>query len=130
MEQHIAPTARDVYRAWYGLGQAYEILGLLQFSSYYYSQAAALCPRDGRLWVALGGVFERIGRVHDAIMCYERAQVVPERYVHSVSSADLARHSMWCWLCVARGQDHAHCCWTHVLPRLAHFAGMRQVYSH
>ena len=33
---------RKDYRAWYGLGQAYELLGMHQYALYYYQQATAL----------------------------------------------------------------------------------------
>lgn len=42
------PTARPVdvnrkdYRAWYGLGQAYELLSMHQYALYYYQRATAL----------------------------------------------------------------------------------------
>ena len=40
------PIALDVnrkdYRAWYGLGQAYELLNMHQYALYYYQHATAL----------------------------------------------------------------------------------------
>ena len=33
---------RKDYRAWYGLGQAYELLNMHQYSLYYYQRATAL----------------------------------------------------------------------------------------
>jgi DNA-binding transcriptional MerR regulator len=35
-------VSRKDYRAWYGLGQAYELLGMHQYSLHYYQQAGAL----------------------------------------------------------------------------------------
>jgi tetratricopeptide (TPR) repeat protein len=42
-------NARD-YRAWYGLGQTYEILQMYAYSIYYFGKAAALRPYDPRMW--------------------------------------------------------------------------------
>ncbi len=45
-------NARD-YRAWYGLGQTYEILQMYAYSIYYFGKAAALRPYDPRMWYVL-----------------------------------------------------------------------------
>jgi tetratricopeptide (TPR) repeat protein len=42
------------YRAWYGLGQTYEMLHLHLYSLHYYKRAAALRPIDARMWCAVG----------------------------------------------------------------------------
>jgi hypothetical protein len=42
------------YRAWYGLGQTYEMLHLYQYAAYYYKKAAFLRPADARMWGAVG----------------------------------------------------------------------------
>ena len=47
-------NARD-YRAWYGLGQTYEILQMYAYSIYYFGKAAALRPYDPRMWYVLFG---------------------------------------------------------------------------
>ena len=47
------------YRAWYGLGQTYEMLHMYQYSMYYYKKAAALRPNDGRMWCAVGSCLVR-----------------------------------------------------------------------
>ena len=39
------------YRAWYGLGQTYEILKSYSYSFYYYKQADLLRPTDSRFVV-------------------------------------------------------------------------------
>ncbi len=46
-------SAHD-YRAWYGLGQAHELLRLPYYALYYYRRATALRPGDARMWCALG----------------------------------------------------------------------------
>eukprot|EP01041_Mallomonas_annulata_P003336 gene3336-6600_t len=53
------------YRAWYGLGQTYEMLHLYQ--------AAALRPEDARMWSAVGSCHGRLGGQVAAIRAYERA---------------------------------------------------------
>ena len=42
------------YRAWYGLGQTYEVLHLYQYAYYYFKKAAMLRPKDSRMWCAIG----------------------------------------------------------------------------
>jgi anaphase-promoting complex subunit 8 len=42
------------YRAWYGLGQAYEMLHLFGYALFYYDKAASLRPTDARMWCAVG----------------------------------------------------------------------------
>ncbi|RHY26460.1 hypothetical protein DYB32_007600 [Aphanomyces invadans] len=67
----------DCVAAWtligYGLGQAYELLDLFHYSVYYYQKASAIRPYDARMWVALGGAFEKVGQVAQAKSCYLRA---------------------------------------------------------
>ena len=64
----------NVYRAWYGLGQTYELQQTPIYSLHYYRKAAVLRPYDGRIWCALGGCYEKIKRTKDAIACYKRAR--------------------------------------------------------
>lgn len=60
------------YRAWYGLGQAYELLKMPFYTLYYYQKATSLRPYDTRLWGALGKIYEELDRLADAAKCYER----------------------------------------------------------
>ena len=70
---------RKDYRAWYGLGQAYELLNMHQYSLHYYQRATALryatltqrivfstqalhSPYDVRIWQAQGMCYEEMGR--------------------------------------------------------------------
>jgi len=46
------------YRAWYGLGQTYEILAMLYYALYYYRQADYLWPDDARMWIAIGNCYD------------------------------------------------------------------------
>ena len=38
------------YRAWYGLGQTYELLQMPYYALHYYKRALQLRPTDARLW--------------------------------------------------------------------------------
>lgn len=60
------------YRAWYGLGQAYELLKMAMYSLYYYRQAQRLRPHDARMWSALAHTYKEMVQYTDAAMCYER----------------------------------------------------------
>jgi anaphase-promoting complex subunit 8 len=62
------------YRAWYGLGQAYELNRMFYYSLHYYNKAKSLRPYDARMWCALGGSYENIEMNHLAIKCFERAE--------------------------------------------------------
>ena len=64
------------YRAWYGLGQTYEMLKLHFYCLYYYKRAQELRPHDSRMLVALGECYERMERPHDAMKCYWKAHNV------------------------------------------------------
>ncbi len=84
------------YRAWYGLGQTYEMLHLYQYASYYYKKAAALKPQDARMWGAVGNCLLKLGLRREAIAMLERAVACGDS--EGVSSRELAR------LCRAEGQ--------------------------
>ena len=80
------------YRAWYGLGQTYEILKMPLYSLYYYQKAAQLRPSDARMWCeratregactegampcrcAVANCHESLGQREDAVRCYRRAE--------------------------------------------------------
>lgn len=64
---------RNDYRAWNGLGQAYEILGLNGYCIYYYSRAAQLKPDDSRMLVSLGEAYEKMDKIANALKCYYKA---------------------------------------------------------
>ena len=64
------------FRAWYGLGQAYEILKMSLYSLYYYRMAQSLKPDDSRMLVALGDAYDKLERLHDAKKCYWKAHCV------------------------------------------------------
>jgi len=69
------------YRAWYGLGQTYEILQMPYYALYYYQQAVKLRPSDPRMWCAMGQCYEsdQLRLFQSAIRCYQRAVANNER---------------------------------------------------
>ncbi|KAF7315598.1 Anaphase-promoting complex subunit 8 [Mycena indigotica] len=69
---------RKDYRAWYGLGQAYELLNMHQYALHYYHNATALRPYDVRLWQAQGMCYEEMGRLREAIECFKRALITAD----------------------------------------------------
>ena len=64
------------YRAWYGLGQTYEILKMPFYCLYYYRRAHQLRPNDSRMLVALGECYEKLNQLVEAKKCYWRAYAV------------------------------------------------------
>lgn len=68
----IEVNRRD-YRAWYGLGQTYEILKMPFYAIYYYKQAQLLRPHDSRMVLALGEAYEKQDKIQDALKCYYKA---------------------------------------------------------
>lgn len=77
------------YRAWYGLGQTYEMLHLYQYSYYYFKKAAFLRPSDARMWSAVGNCLLKLGMKNEAISTYERAVNAGDR--EGIATRDLAR---------------------------------------
>jgi tetratricopeptide (TPR) repeat protein len=69
------------YRAWYGLGQIYELLHMHHHALYYYWHTTTLRPTDPRMWSAVANCLDQSNRPHEAIACLERA----EQYEPSVS---------------------------------------------
>ncbi|KAL1458494.1 hypothetical protein WDU94_008640 [Cyamophila willieti] len=61
------------YRAWYGLGQTYEILRLPYYGLYYYKQAHMVRPNDPRMLAALGEAFEKQEKISEAMKCYNKS---------------------------------------------------------
>uniref|UniRef100_A0A0E0ADA9 Cdc23 domain-containing protein n=1 Tax=Oryza glumipatula TaxID=40148 RepID=A0A0E0ADA9_9ORYZ len=63
------------YRAWYGLGQIYEMMGMLFYAVYYFRKSSYLQPNDARLWNAMAQCYEsdQLQMIEEAIKCYERS---------------------------------------------------------
>jgi anaphase-promoting complex subunit 8 len=71
---------RRDYRAWYGLGQAYEMLQMHTYSLWYYKKAAGLRPWDGKMWMAVGSCLQKMGRERDGIKALKRALLADAYY--------------------------------------------------
>lgn len=101
------------YRAWYGLGQTYEILEMQHYAVYYYERAAALRPTDYRMWAALGNCYEVLERYPLALGAFLRA--CSENGVDAVLAlriaqihekiGDLERAVAWYRKCVAEDDE-------------------------
>lgn len=70
--QAVEVNRRD-FRAWYGLGQAYEIIKMPFYGLYYYKTATQLRPYDSRMLVALGETYEKLSKNSNALKCYQKA---------------------------------------------------------
>ena len=68
--QAIEVNRRD-YRAWYGLGQTYEILKMPYYCLYYYKQAQELRPSDSRMLVAMGECYEKLDKIQVKLYSFE-----------------------------------------------------------
>lgn len=72
----LAEVNRRDYRAWYGLGQTYEILKMPFYCLHYYKQAQQLRPNDSRMFIALGETYEKLDKIQEALKCYFKARSV------------------------------------------------------
>lgn len=61
------------YRAWYGLGQIYELVKLPNYALFYFTHARDLRPRDYRMLVSLGEMFDRADRIFESMACFYKA---------------------------------------------------------
>lgn len=77
---------RRDYRAWYGLGQTYEMLEMYQYALWYYKKATGLRPWDGKMWMAVGTCLQKLGRNRDGIKALKRALLADTYYESSNSS--------------------------------------------
>ena len=87
--RHAVDISPKDYRAWYGLGQTYEILAMPYYALFYYRKATALRPYDSRMWCAMAGCYARLHRRSDAIQCYQRAEANHDR--EGIAYTELAR---------------------------------------
>ena len=78
---------RRDYRAWYGLGQTYEVLEMHAYSLWYYKRAAGLRPWDGKMWLAVGSCLQKMGRDIDGIKALKRALLADSYYDTGVGSS-------------------------------------------
>lgn len=61
------------YRAWYGLGQIYELVKLPKYALFYFGHSRALRPGDSRMLLALGEMFDRGEHFFEALACFYKA---------------------------------------------------------
>lgn len=80
---------RRDFRAWYGLGQSYEILKMPFYSLYYYKIAQQLRPYDSRMLVALAETYEKLDKMSNALKCYQKACNVGD--IEGIALLKLAR---------------------------------------
>jgi len=66
---------RRDYRAWYGLGQAYEMMGKPFWALHYFKESVFYQPNDSQLSIAMAQCYEndQIHMLDEAIKCYRRA---------------------------------------------------------
>lgn len=70
------------FRPWFGLGQAYEVLSMYNFSQYYYQRALALRPEDVRLWDALASCYQLLEKDAEALNAFQQAYQISEGDVY------------------------------------------------
>jgi anaphase-promoting complex subunit 8 len=78
---------RRDYRAWYGLGQTYEVLEMHAYALWYYKRAAGLRPWDGKMWMAVGSCLQKMGRDGEGIKALKRALFADSYYDAGVNSS-------------------------------------------
>lgn len=78
---------RRDYRAWYGLGQTYEVLEMHSYALWYYKRAAGLRPWDGKMWMAVGSCLQKMGRDVEGIKALKRALLADSYYDGGVNSS-------------------------------------------
>ena len=78
---------RKDYRAWYGLGQTYEVLEMHAYALWYYKRAAGLRPWDGKMWMAVGSCLQKMGRDLEGIKALKRALLADSYYDAGVGSS-------------------------------------------
>jgi anaphase-promoting complex subunit 8 len=61
------------FRAWYGLGQTYELQSMCNYALYYYSKAVLSRPKDSRMWNAMGTCYQKMDKNHESAKCFARA---------------------------------------------------------
>lgn len=107
-------TAVDIdqtdYRAWYGLGQTYEIHQMYNYAVYYFQNAAKAKPNDSRMWTALGSCYEKLEKKLEAIKCYEKAIACKDK-------EGIALYKMGKLYCAAGEEEKAAVCFRENIKR-------------
>lgn len=71
--RRVVDINRKDHKAWYGLGQAYEILGMNLYALFYFQRASSLRPRDSKIWQAIGSCYDKIEKPIQSIKAYQQA---------------------------------------------------------
>lgn len=58
------------FRAWYGLGQTYELQKMNNYALYYFTKAVMSRPRDARMWNAMASCYENMDKKAEAAKCF------------------------------------------------------------
>lgn len=87
--QQAIDLSENEYRAWYGLGQAYELLRMPNQALIHYKKAATLRPADSRMWCAVGSCFEVLKKHQMAIRAFERGMENDNEFIAAIRLAEL-----------------------------------------
>ena len=66
------------FRAWYGLGQTYELQNMSNYALYYYSKAVLSRPKDARMWNAMATCYTKMDKLNEAQKCSSRSLIVKD----------------------------------------------------
>jgi tetratricopeptide (TPR) repeat protein len=87
--RHAVDLNNKDYRAFVGLGQAYEVLETPTFSLYYYRRAVALRPGDMDLWQMIATCLTGMSRIPQAIDALKKAIICTPYHTGNHSGDDL-----------------------------------------
>lgn len=85
--RRVVDINRKDYKAWYGLGQTYEILGMNLYALFYFQRAASLRPRDPKMWQAIGSCYNKIDKPIQSIKALKQALKAGMRTSHDAGSS-------------------------------------------
>ncbi|KAJ3357868.1 Anaphase-promoting complex subunit 23 [Entophlyctis luteolus] len=75
------------FRAWYALGNLYQMLKMPLYALFYFHKATILKPYDSRFWCGVASCHEDLKNYSDALKSYKRALAVDEAQHRSGSTA-------------------------------------------
>lgn len=58
------------FRAWYGLGQTYELQNMYHYALYYFTRAVMSRPKDSRMWNAMATCYEKMDKKNESTKCF------------------------------------------------------------
>eukprot|EP01066_Platyproteum_vivax_P006077 Platyproteum_vivax@DN1912_c0_g1_i2.p1 len=104
----LAISHRD-YRGWYGLGQAYELLGNKRWALVYYTKASSMRPYDYRFWMAQAACYEDAANWTMVTRCCRKAESFGEPDGHALRQLAAASQRA----CEAQAAADAFVCLIH-----------------